>query len=102
MQKIKGMIGLARRAGKVVIGADLVCLALPKGKVRLVLVADTASAGTRERLFHKCEYYKVPFLIVDIEKEELGAILGKSGSVATVAICDESFANEIVRLISSK
>lgn len=102
MQRIKGMIGLARRAGKVVIGTELVCLALPKGKVRLVIIASTASVGTREKLSYKCEYYKIPSLVIDIEKEELGALLGKSGSVAVVAICDESFANELVRLVSSR
>lgn len=102
MQRIKGMIGLARRAGKVIIGTELITQAMPKGRVRLVLISSGASDGTRERLTHKCEYYKIPSLALDIEKEELGAILGKSGLVSSVAICDDSFANEIARLISSR
>ena len=101
MQRIKGMIGLARRAGKVIMGTELITLAFPKGKVRLVIIACDSSDGTKEKLTHKCEYYKIPSLVLDIEKEELGALLGKS-SVAAVAICDNGFATEIARLVSSR
>ncbi len=92
------MIGFARRAGKTIIGTELVCRAMPKGVIRLVAISATASEGTRARLTHKCEYYNIPSTIIDLSCEELGALLGKGTNVATVAICDTAFADEILKI----
>ena len=102
VQKLCGMIGLARRAGKTVIGTDLVCRAMPKGQVRLVLISASASAPTKKKLSVKSDFYGIKWIEAEIDTERLGAILGKSGTVATVAIVDNGFAEEIERLSASK
>ena len=37
--KLSGMLGLAMRAGKVTLGTEQICAALPKGKINLVCEA---------------------------------------------------------------
>ena len=101
-QRIKGMLGFARRAGKTVIGTELICKELPHGRVKLVVVSGSASDGTKNRLMHKCEWYAVRYLETTIDKEELGTVLGKEGAVAAVALTDTAFAEEILKAQGSQ
>ena len=89
------MIGMARRAGEVVMGTELVCLAMPKGRVRLVLISSTASEQTKKKLSEKSDFYGIPWVATEIDSESLGRILGKSGAVAGIAITNASLAEEI-------
>ena len=102
VQKICGMIGLARRAGKTVIGTELVCRAMPKGGVSLVVISESASAPTKKKLSVKSEFYGIKWIEAGIDTERLGKILGKSGAVAAVAITDTGLADEIERLSVSE
>jgi ribosomal protein L30E len=97
------MLGFAMRAGKVAIGTDLVITAMrAKGKngARVVLVANDASEGTKNKLRYKAEFYKIPFYVVDAGQDELGGALGKSFSPVALAILDDRFAEEIVKAMS--
>ena len=94
------MLGFAMRAGKVIIGTETVCSAMAKqgkGKPNLLLVAQDASEGTKKKLFTKAEFYGVETIIVNIDSDELGRLLGKLYAPATVAIVDDRFAEEIRR-----
>ena len=95
MQRLCGMIGMARRAGEVVMGTELVCTAMPKGKVKLVLISSTASDQTKKKLSVKSEFYRIPYVVADIDTESLGRILGKSCAVAGIAITGAGLAEEI-------
>ncbi len=97
--KLSGMMGLAMRAGKVIIGTEQVCIALGKSiKPRLVVLSDGASDGTKAKVGHKCEYYGVELITVSIDTGELGRILGKSYAPACIAITDEGLAKRIKEL----
>lgn len=86
------------RAGKVVIGTEMVCTSLGKrGKVKLVLVACDASPATKKKIITKCEFYGVPVTITVLDTSEMGRLLGKTYGPATVALTDEGFANEIAK-----
>lgn len=96
--RLKGMLGFAMRAGKVIIGTELVCSGMASGgknRPRLVLLAHTASDGTKKKISTKAEFYGVDVLTVNIDSDELGRILGKLYAPATVAIIDDRFAEEI-------
>ena len=98
------MLGFAMRAGKVICGTDPVCKALAKhgkDKPRLMLIACTASEGTKKKLLHKAEFYGVDAIEINIDQSELGRLLGKLYAPATVAIVDDRFAEEISRAISA-
>ena len=92
------MLGLAMRAGKVVIGTEIVCKSLGKtGRVKLVLVAADASPSTKKKLRTKCEFYGVAVTESPLDTGETGRLLGKTYGPAAVAIIDEGFAREIAK-----
>ncbi len=98
--RLYGMLGFAMRAGKVVLGTDLILTSLSrkgKGGARLVLICQTASDGTKEKIMRKSAARGVECLIADVDGEELGRLLGKLYAPAAVAITDEGFAAEIKR-----
>ena len=97
------MLGFAMRAGKVVIGTDLVIGAIKakgKGKAELVLISRGASEGTKNKISFKAEFYKVKALVIDLSPEELGSTLGKQSAPVCCAITDDNFAREIVKALS--
>ena len=102
IERIRGMIGFARRAGKAVIGTELVCRAMPKGKVKLVVISNAASDATKKKLTVKSDFYGIKSIEAEIDTESLGKILGKSGAVAAVAIEDDRFAEEIIKAAVSE
>ena len=99
--KFFGMLGLAMRAGRLVVGTEQVCLALAKGRVQLCIVSSEASDGTRKKLRTKCEFYGVKMITTDIEIGELGRVLGKTYAPACVGVADENFATALERLAES-
>lgn len=104
MTRFCGMLGFAMRAGRVIIGADQVALALPKkgkGEVKLVLVSKGASDGTKKRMTTKCEFYRKEIRLIEMDTAELGRLLGKLYAPAVIAITDENFANEIARALDA-
>lgn len=96
-QRIFGMLGFAMRAGRVIIGTELICSGMSGGKIKLVLISSAASEATKKKLLNKSEYYGISTIEVDIDTERLGKILGKTYSPAAVAITDEGFASEIIK-----
>ena len=91
------MLGFARRAGKTVIGTEQICLAMPKGKVRLVVISHSASTATKKKLTVKSDFYKIPWVEAKIDTESLGHLLGKESAVAAVAVTDDGFAEQIIK-----
>ena len=89
-------IGLARKAGKVSVGTEMVCDDIRKKKVRLVIYAEDVSANTEKRICDCCTYYKVFCKKSAISKEMLGAAIGKSFA-ACIGITDENLSELIKR-----
>ncbi len=82
-------LGLCKKAGKLICGTPLVCRALAqKRPPELVVMSGGASSQTKKKLRDKCSYYKVRLYELDAAPEEISEVLGGSGSVASVAICD--------------
>jgi ribosomal protein L7Ae-like RNA K-turn-binding protein len=96
------MLGFARRAGKTVLGTELVCREMPKKRVKLVVISSTASEQTKKKLITKSEFYKIPYVEVALDTAHLASLLGKGAACAAVAILDERFADEIIKAAVSK
>ena len=90
------MIGLAKRAGKLVSGEFSTEQAVKKGLARLVIVAADASDNTKKLFSDKCTYYEVPIIITK-DKDNLGRAIGKEFR-ASIGILDESFAQAIIKI----
>lgn len=94
--KLPGMIGLAKRAGKLVSGTDTVMRLIRSGKAKMVLLDRGASENSKKQITDKCETYKVT--LCELDEGLLDAAIGESGRM-TAAINDEQFAKTIGNLI---
>ena len=97
------MLGFAMRAGRVIVGADLVATAMAKRgkeKPRLVLVSSDASEATKKRAFSKSEFYGIEALEIEVGQDDLGRLLGKTYAPVVIGITDDRFAEEIKRAIN--
>ena len=88
--KLLGAIGLARKAGKTLLGTDVVCESMKKGKVILALISVYASENTKKRVEERAERCGVRTVYVDAGTEEIGAAVGKR-PLACIGITDENF-----------
>ena len=93
-----GMLGLARRAGKVTPGVPTVSAKLKAGvKFSLVLIEEDASLSTKSKLWGLCFAKGVPCLTVKGERG-LGESIGIFAPTAAVAVTDEGFSQRLVSL----
>jgi ribosomal protein L7Ae-like RNA K-turn-binding protein len=102
LKRVLGMLGLAMKAGKVVIGTEQVITYLQKKKLKLVLLSSTSSDGTKKKISSKCEFYNVRLNELPIPTDELGSLLGKTYTPAVVGITDENFSNAITKLLDDE
>lgn len=86
-----GLLGLARKAGKLELGEDPVGAACRSRQVRLVLLASDAAENTAGKAQRLAGTAGVRCLRLPFSKEELGAALGRN-SCAVLALTDEGFA----------
>ena len=92
-----GMLGFAMRAGRVLLGTDIVISAMQKGRARLIIVSEGASEGTKSKIKFKSEFYSVPVIYTTLTGDELGDRLGKSYSPVVLCVTDDGFASEILK-----
>lgn len=93
--KMKNLLGLAQRAGKLISGEELTIKAIQRKEAKLVLVATDASDNTKEKIQNKCHFYSVP-LTADFTADEISQAIGKSRSIC--AFTDKGFADSYKRL----
>lgn len=96
------MLGLAKRAGALIIGTDLVTKALPSGKVKLVMYAENASANTEKKITDKCKFYTTKCVKLTYSSDEIAHAIGKLSSVTVIGTADENFSGELISLISNE
>lgn len=91
------LLGLARRAGKVVFGTPLALQSLHKGRARLLIVCDEASENTKKKMHTQAQFYRVPLILLKIPQEQFAHLLGKHSPVVSVAVTDDGFAIELLK-----
>lgn len=97
MDKALGMIGLAKRAGKVVTGEFLCDKAIKNGQSRLIIIAADISEKGKKAVCDACNYYRIEYIEFGTSKQ-LGRITGADKRVV-VSINDESFKDAILSKI---
>ncbi|MEX1031039.1 MAG: ribosomal L7Ae/L30e/S12e/Gadd45 family protein [Paenibacillaceae bacterium] len=91
--KLLSMLGLARRAGKIITGDEACMKSVRSGKARLIIVAADASENTRKKYGDKCAHYNTK-LILTGDRVSIGAAIGRPEQVV-IAIEDQGFASGI-------
>ena len=97
MNKVMGMLGLAKRAGKVQTGEFLCVKAIKNGQSQLIIIAEDISDKSKKAITDACNYYKVEWIICGTS-DELGKITG-AGTRTVVSVNDENFKNAILSKI---
>ena len=91
--KVYGMLGLAKRAGKAISGTDAVIARIKSGDAHLVIISEDASSGTKKRITDKCKSYETDYILYG-NCDDTGKAIGVTNCVA-VAVVDEGFAQSI-------
>lgn len=94
IEEIRGLLGLARRAGRLSVGSRETRIGLHRGEVRLVLLAADASPRDRERVTRVAAEEGVPARIVG-DRDTLGAAIGRD-AVAVLGVRDAGMAQGLL------
>lgn len=79
MDKARGYLGLARKAGLLAVGEDSCGDAVRAGRAKLLLLAQDASPNAVKRAESFLHGRRAPCRVLPWEKEELSALMGKRG-----------------------
>ena len=91
-KNVLGLLGIARRAGHVIVGFDAVRAALLNGHAQLVLLAADCSDKTEKEIRFAARDHSCPIVSLSAPKSEISAALGMEKPVAAVATDDRGFA----------
>lgn len=91
--KLLSLIGLAKRARKVVSGEFSTERSIKSGKSHMVIVSEEASDNTKKMFTNMCTHYKVPIYLFGT-KEELGHAMGQEFR-ASLSVEDAGFAKSM-------
>ena len=89
--KAVNMLGLAKRAGKLICGEDMVLETIRSGKAKLVIIATDASDNTKKMFKDKCAYYNIP--VCECAKKY-------DFNHASMALSDTDFSGAIMNLLN--
>ena len=86
------LLGLARRAGKLICGMDAVLNAIAGGRAILVIVAEDAAPATADKIRNSCSKGRQSLTCIGWgTTRSLAAFSGKD-KTAVLAVCDSNFA----------
>lgn len=89
MNKFYGMLGIARKGGKIVLGYDTTVSLMKSNIVDiLVIVANDASEKTKKNIIFECNKYNRNYIEYG-EKVVFGKILNKN-EVSVLAVTDKN------------
>lgn len=95
MNKILSLLGLAKKAGKVIVGTDAVISKLQGNDLHLIFVANDASIATIDKIEKKAFYYNVE-IIKSFTSDELSDAIGSNNN-KVLGIADNGFANAFLK-----
>jgi ribosomal protein L7Ae-like RNA K-turn-binding protein len=98
--KVLSLLGLCKKAGKLVYGTDATIDKLSHNKLYYMFIASDASEGTIDKLEKKAYFYKV-----DVNKSftttELNNSIGAKNT-KVIGILDSGFAKTIIKYLQSE
>lgn len=96
--RLLSFLGLCKRAGRLISGAETVTKAVNEGKAVLVLYASDVSENSLKQVLKAARAKNVPARGISRSKDELSFALGKHCGI--VCTTDTGFAEKILDLIN--
>ncbi|NLA53108.1 MAG: hypothetical protein GX858_01935 [Clostridiales bacterium] len=97
-QKLRGLLGLATRAGQMLIGSGRALEHVRQEKSRLVFMDEAASDNTKKRFTDACQSHQADCRV--LSKGLLGQAIGKPGTMV-VAVLPGGMADKIIEAINN-
>ena len=97
--RLLSFLGLCKRAGYLISGADTVTRAINEGKALLVLYASDVSENSLKGVLKAAQDKNVPAHKLPRTKDELSFALGKHCGI--ICTTDQGFAKKILTLLES-
>ncbi len=97
-QKLTGLLGICRKAGKMAMGFDPMLEAVDGGKASGVLTVRDISPKTYKEVCFHCQKKQVPVCSVPLTQAEIEFVLGRRAAV--IAILDKGFFDRMQELCS--
>ena len=95
--KIYGLLGLARKAGKISFGTQSCIEAIEKRKAKLVIIAEDCSDRTKKNFEDISNTANVSIRVIGTI-ENISKCIGQNNK-AVIVVRDENFAKEIIKKI---
>ncbi len=96
MNKFYSLLGLCKKAGKVVGGEVAAENAIRQKTAKLLILAGDASGNTKKKFHNSAAYYKISLVEMG-DKESLGSAVGEEFR-AILAVTDGGFAKRLLEL----
>jgi ribosomal protein L7Ae-like RNA K-turn-binding protein len=101
LEPLLRFLGICRRAGKIMFGADAVAKGVFSGEAKLVLVARDASPRVRRAMENSCLQYGVTLLDPGFSMDELGGAIGRSATAAA-AVTEKKMAEKVAKMCQAE
>lgn len=98
--RILSLLGICRRAGKLVIGADPSIDSIQKHKARLIIFASDFSKSSSKPVLTAAHNVDVKTFVISRSKDEVSIAVGKLCGV--MAVEDKGFADRLTVLIENE
>ncbi len=95
--RILSLLGLCRRAGKLVIGADPVIQSIHSGEAFVVLTASDFSQNSKKYVLKAVSDLNIQIITLNRTKDELSRSVGRMCGI--LSITDKGFSDKIQELI---
>ena len=89
--KIGNVLGLAKKAGALCAGSELVIESLRKRRALHVYISSDVSENTAKKLYDKTAFYGVPATKLDLTMDELAHCVGLLRPTAAVSLTNINF-----------
>ncbi len=94
MEKLAAALSLSKKAGKLVLGFDVVKEAIQNKKAALILLSEELSPKTRKEVEFLCGKYAVGMKELPFRLDEIWYLIGKR--VGVIAVTDAGLSEKIV------
>lgn len=98
MDKVISALSLSKKAGKLILGFDVVKESVQNRMAKLIVLASDVSFKTKKEMDFICTNHGVKRIVIPLKMDEIWYVLGKRAGV--IAITDDGFANMIDSAVS--
>ncbi len=99
LDKLLGAMGLARRAGKLIIGGELCEEYIRAGRTELVFLCSDMSENSEKKLHAAMRARGVPYIALPLQKDELATKFGKKSFAVACALTDKGFVKIVYKAL---